>query len=382
VTPTNRIRHASIAIVIGWLIVAPTAARAQFSYRINPSVRAAGMGDAGTAVFWGGDTNDWSNPALLGYQSGLQYRWSRTHFLPEISSDIFYDTNRVSYGWGGLGLGWSNLKFSLGESEGTDAAGNPTGTFESFERARPYGLGVSAARLLEGFALLGGGEAPAFTRYADVAFGYTHKSLRVELAPENVQGVATASANDYGVLTRVTPMPGTEDTPTLEFSYGYAALNYDDPSLAFPNEDQPVRVTREYRNGIAAHFAVPRDEDLRKSLARPFGHWIAQGMAPLLSVGVATDFVHFEQSGLGGSDAEQYGLEVEFLHVLSARVGHVNDSFDEIDGTTYGFGVGIPFGGFSGVRYDFGSTPGPGGTDALLRHAVMAWFDPVAFARR
>jgi hypothetical protein len=177
-------------------------------------------------------------------------------------------------------------------------------------------------------------------------------------------------------------MPGTDGTPTLDISYGYAALNYDDASLSFPNEDQPVRVTREYRNGIAVHFAVPRDEDLRKSLARPFGHWIAEGMAPLLSVGVATDFVHFEQTGSGGSDAEQYGLEVEFLHVLSARVGHVDDSLDDIDGTAYGFGVGIPFGGFCGVRYDFASTPQPADLDPLIRHAVAAWFDPVAFARR
>src|SRR6185503_5010724 len=137
------------------------------------------------------------------YEPGLQYRWSSTKIAPAISKDIVYGANRVSYGWGGVGLAWSNLKLSFGESEGTDAAGNSTGTFEVFERARPLGLGVSVARLVEALAVMQGGEAPPFLRCADVALGFAHKGLRVELAPENFNGVATTSSNDYGVLTRV-----------------------------------------------------------------------------------------------------------------------------------------------------------------------------------
>jgi hypothetical protein len=95
------------------------------------------------------------------------------------------------------------------------------------------------------------------------------------------------------------------------------------------------------------------------------------------------DFLHYQYgSTSGGFDSEQYGFEVEILRVLSARFGHVSDRVDDFDGTTYGFGAGIPFGGFSGVRYDFASSPQPGGNDPLHRHAITAWFDPVAFARR
>ena len=54
---------------------APTALAqgAAQSTNLPPSVRSSGMGFASNAVFWGGDPDYWSNPALLGYHDGIRY---------------------------------------------------------------------------------------------------------------------------------------------------------------------------------------------------------------------------------------------------------------------------------------------------------------------
>src|SRR4030095_4254201 len=99
-----------VTFALSLILMVPVAAWAQGyprSVHFDPSVRAAGMAGSSHAVFWGGDTNDWSKPALPGYQSGFLYRWSHTPLIPEIASDIKFDSNRASYGWGGIRLGWS-----------------------------------------------------------------------------------------------------------------------------------------------------------------------------------------------------------------------------------------------------------------------------------
>src|SRR4051794_8567912 len=52
--------------------LAETGAQSLF---VDPSVRSSAMGHSSNAVFWGGVTNDWSNPALLAFRQGIQYEW-------------------------------------------------------------------------------------------------------------------------------------------------------------------------------------------------------------------------------------------------------------------------------------------------------------------
>ena len=69
------------ALAGGLSMVAAIRAEAQGTARsldIDASIRSAGMGGACNAVFWGADPNDWANPALLGYHSGLRYSWGKT----------------------------------------------------------------------------------------------------------------------------------------------------------------------------------------------------------------------------------------------------------------------------------------------------------------
>jgi hypothetical protein len=64
----------------------------------------------------------------------------------------------------------------------------------------------------------------------------------------------------------------------------------------------------------------------------------------------------------------------------AARFGHVKDP-GGIDAYTYGAGIGLPIGDVAGLRYDFASYPESTGLPSLHRHAIQAWFDPIAMSR-
>src|SRR5215470_9637298 len=355
--------------VVGALLCVPLVAGAQTdaSTQLDPSVRAVGMGGASGAVTWGDDVNDWANPALLGYHAGLQYRWTHERLVPALA-DVVFSAHRVTYGWGGLGLEAATQKLDFGESEGTDTSGNPTGTFNSFERSQPLSFGLSVSRFVDALALLRGGEAPAFTRYVDVAAGYGYKNLKVQFGPPGTFGTASSHGSDYGLLVKVSPIPPSADHATFDLAYGFSVLNFDDPEIQFPGE-QPILVNRQYRNSGAIHLAVPASAEFAKAAEGHFG-WIGRGMQPLISAGFATDFSHFQpgEASAFGREEKHYGLEVAALNVLSLRIGHFESGMFDISGTSWGIGVGVPLGGFAGVRYDYASEPLQEDTDPLSHH--------------
>src|SRR5262249_44986061 len=77
------------------------------SMDIDVSIRSAGMGGAGAAVFWGQDLNHWSNPALLGGIQGIRYEQGKTQLVPDLASDVDFTSKVIKAGGGGLGIVWS-----------------------------------------------------------------------------------------------------------------------------------------------------------------------------------------------------------------------------------------------------------------------------------
>jgi len=280
------------ALLLAFLVAAPTlarmnpaAAQGASSTRLNPSVRAAGMGGASSAVAWSNDVNGWANPALLGYASGFQYRWSNTRLLPGFVPDWWFQTDRASYGWGGIGLAVESHTLSYGEQ--TDSQGR---LVEPTEHVRPLSGGISLARALEAAASPRGGAAPRFTQYADVGVGLSRKRIRLRNWPG---GDAETDANDFGVLVRVTPLPKPEaGRPSVDLTYGFAALNYNDASLPGTGLFSSY-VPHQYRHGVAGRVDIPLPQGAAASLERRLGRWIAAGMDPLLSLIVAADFARY-----------------------------------------------------------------------------------------
>lgn len=353
----------------------------------DPSARSAGMGGASIAVLWSDDLNDWSNPALLGYARGLRYGWTNTNLIP-YATDVTFQTDRFSYGWGGIGLAVERHTLNYGRIDLTDSQGIPIGYYEPSEHIRSLSGGVSVSRALEALAALRGASPPRFTRYGDVAVGFGRKHIRWQLAPAPYMVEAKADQNDFGFAVRATPLQGTDTgRPSLDVAYGFAALNYIGPLLArYPTFGWlgGADIPSQYRHGVAARVGFPRSPGVAAGLERRFGRRLASTMDPLLSVVVAADFTRYQ---LGpqvryGSGVDQVGLELIVANTLAVRLGHVGDESRGIDGYSFGLGLALALTDLVGARYDYARYPQASSLGMLDRHAVAMWFDPVAFLQR
>ena len=375
---------ALVAAAVATVSTRPACAQQARSTRMDPSARSAGMGGASTAVLWSDDVNGWSNPALLGYSRGLRYGWANT-VLISYASDVTFQTDRFSYAWGGIGLAVESHTLNYGRIELTDPLGTPIGSYEPTERVRPLSGGISVSGILETLASLRGASPPALTRYGDVAVGFARKAVRIRLAPAPYQAEARTTASDFGLLLRAKPIPWTDaGRPFCELTYGFAALNHNDAPVAFIDEDRVDYVLRQYRHGIGARFGVRLSQGASARLEHRFGHWVANGMDPLLSVAVAADFSRYQRGPevRYGTGIDQVGGELVVANTLAVRFGHVGDEFRGIDGYSLGLGLGFSLADLAGARYDYARDPQGTGLSSLNRHAVAAWVDPVAFVRR
>lgn len=351
----------------------------------DASARSAGMGGASSAVVWSDDVNSWANPALLGYANGFRYRWSHTSLLPEIAPDVTLRINRVSYGWGGIGLAFENQAFSYGHIQLTDGSGTPIGSYEPTEHTRPLSAGISLARMVDVVSTLSGGTASQLTRYADIAIGFSTKRVRLRLAPPGYGGEGSTDANDFGLLVRATPLPKSDvGRPSLDVTYGFAALNYNDAGVVYVDEDIVDLVPRHYRHGFAARVGVSLSPNAAQAMERRFGRWFPADGDPLLSVTVAADFARFQRGPDEpfATDVRHLGVEFAFANTLFARWGHVLNDFRGIDHMTFGAGLGLSYADFAGARYDYARDPQAGGLGMHGRHGIAAWFDPIAFVHR
>src|SRR5262245_3423040 len=154
------------------------------SLDIQPGGRQNGMGAAGVALLGDANGATWWNPAGLGYVEKAQIQLTYAQLVPGLASDVSYNYGTYVQpvkGWGAFGLGVVFL--SYGSSEGTDVAGQPTGTFNSneFSPAIYYGT-----RILP-----------------DLSVGVALKWIRIQLAPNSQSGVGTTFGMDIASLYRI-----------------------------------------------------------------------------------------------------------------------------------------------------------------------------------
>lgn len=381
------LRRDAIASAVALIsaVLAPLHVQAQGTGRsmdIDVSARSAAMGGASNAVFWGGDLNHWGNPALMGYARGIRFEYGRTQLVPDLADDVIFTSQVLKLGAHGAGVVLSGpvpegVHLSYGESEGTDPSGNPTGTFESYEDVESIGFGVSLFRVIENLA--GVRETASFrpSRHFDVSYGMNFKHLEMDLGA----GLAgETDAQDWGIHARLTPVDlvGTQSV-RVEVGYGYSVLSFNDDArmdFGFLAEDTPV--SRHQRHGLALH--VELDSPAWRLGSGP--KWIREGYAPLISVGVASQWNEITAGGEGpGYETEGYGAEVTLANVLTLRGGHYEDREGDIDGATWGFGIALPIGRVAGLRFDQARFPQADGLDEVVRHAGAVWFDPIELAR-
>jgi hypothetical protein len=284
----------------------------------------------------------------------------------------------VGVAFSGKPFGVGGIHLDYGQSQGTDASGNPTGTYDAFEQVDAWSLGVSLARAGQAIAERMGRAPADVSRYGDVAFGMTGKKLEMNLGPT---GGAGANAHDLGVLVRFSPLqfiPNVRDVLGLDLAYGCSTLSADADPVMFPNEP-PTWVSKHERRGFAVRGTLDWPA-MNTSLGGPA--WLWKGLHPLVSVAHADDH---SEIGIPSSSyvTDGDGWEVTVANVYSWRSGHYQDLVGEIDDNTSGWSVGLPIGGLGGIRYDSARFPQArdSGLPDLERHAVTAWVDALQIWR-
>lgn len=384
-------RRFSSAVVCACVLVSlATRVHAQGTARsmdFEQSIRIAGMGGAGAAVSWG-ETSPWGNPATLAFASGWGWEESRTQLVPGLASDVWLLTERMTAGFGGVGVSWSGqpggvggLRLDYGLSEGTDESGGSTGAFGSYEQVRAWGFGVSAATLADRLGKRTSERSLA--RYGDVAFGETFKECTVALAPDALSGTARAKNHDWGVLARVSPSAllrhGRDGAWDADVALAHSVLNAGDELFVFLNEDQGAPASRFRRTGVAATASLAQP----RALQAAFAHVpILSGLGPIVRVTVSFD--HEALVTGSGFEVDRSGQELSLFGVFDVRRGHVNDPTSELVGDTRGYGFRVPLGRIAAVRWDHATVPQArdSGLPDVTRRGWSMWVNPAEVWRR
>lgn len=269
------------------------------SLDIQPGARQNGMGATGVAIADDATGVTWWNPAGLGFVTKSAVDLTYAQLVPGLATDVNYNYLtfvKPTSGWGAFGLGLVFL--SYGTSEGTDPFGNPTGTFTSNE--------VSPA-LYYGTKLL-----------PDLSVGASLKYIRIQLAPQSQSGVGATFGLDLAALYRI---------QAARLNLGVNVQNLG-PSVTFINEDERSPLSRNVKLG-AAWEAYSKDQ---------------------FKVLLAGDF---DQSLVTDAFWQLHGgMELRYSDQIAGRVGYYHDPLGQLEGLTYGIGLG-----WKGLAVDFGSIP-------------------------
>jgi hypothetical protein len=302
-----RLNATAFAVVAGLLLAATAFAQGTGrSLDIQPGGRENGMGGAGVALGDEPTGMTWWNPAALGFAKRPAVQLTSAKLVPGLADDVAY--NQIGYvqpmeGWGGLALSLAFL--SYGTSMQVSDVGVELGTFDSYEASSGISYGT---QLLPNFAI-----------------GASIKYIHIQLAPSNLQGVASAFGFDLGALYRLEPA-------RLRFGANIQNLG---PSVVFINEDQASPLSRNVKVGAAWDVLPPG----------PFGITLASDFNQSL---VTSGF----QVCNNGMEARYGSSTGEDKIGIAGRVGWYSDPLGDIKGLTYGLGFT-----WSKLALDYGSIP-------------------------
>jgi len=399
----NSIRIAAWAMGALLLALTPVASRAQGvgrSMDIDTDIRSAGMGGASAGVAWG-DPNVWGNVASLSGVSGFHWEHSSTQLVPGLATDVWLRSNRLLVGADGVGVSllgvpaiMDGVRLDYGTSTETDQSGNVIGQYSSYETVNGQAVAVSLPKLMDALAPPKAG-AMRFSDAFDLSLGLARKRTHIDLG--SYYGAAEATTYDVGVQARVSPLAllpapaaaaGSLDLRKLalfDVGLGFSELNAVGGDFKFPSMDQSASAERTRRVGgamrIGAH--VP-PLDALGPLAKmgpltqggPLAH-VLDGFDPLIAVCLAFD--HDASAITSSYTVNHTGIELTIANVITIRRGHWTDRSGDIDGSTSGWGVGIPFGPWAGFRYDRAHVPqaSNSGLPDVERTGWTVWCDAV-----
>jgi len=373
----------------------------------NTSARAAGMGETGVAVPWGGDTDHWANPALLAFRPGIQYRSFESRLARGLADDIFLYDKEMTFGARGvtvlLARGPLDGNYlDLGIQESTIEDQDQFDSFHAHAQTKSWGVGVDAVRAAE--EILGWREG-RFSRWVSVAGGITWHDFQDHLADsrfiqdDSGSGPGSGTSRSMGYLVRVTPYDGTRSLEArddcamgvrLSLAYGGSVLNRTDEFISRPEPGfQPfprlyvsgwglnaevgfTRGLHEQRRGSVTGFFLTVIDPVF-SFTRTY-----QNIEPGTVYDGEAETWRYEHDTSDVRDEKYHGWEMGFANIYFMRRGRVEVMSGEVDGETRGGGWNLQAGRYGGFRKDWATVPQTQGLPTVRRKTWTIWVDPVA----
>jgi hypothetical protein len=370
------------------LVSASSSSDAQVVQKIDPSIRAAGMGDVSNGVFWEPASASWKNPALLGYQRGFTYERGRTEWAS--MEGLWLRSDRILLGGWGVGvllagrpidgLGGTSLDDDF--PSGSRPHGTPHNMGQFREDLNTLAVGVSAAEFMGHLLPRLGHSWPNVARFAEISVGVAFNNSDFCTTTPGLPDVEL-STGDYGLLFRLTPY-NSFDCPGMwpdfdrvleplvggirfDAAYGYSRHNYSD---AAPTADDPdwdsARASKFLHQGGTIRFVFGGPRILERWLSELGGDWLAESLTPIVSVGIgwdheeettATAFWAGGQPGPTRWKTKSSGWELTLADVITLRRGDIDSRRSAFTGSTSGWGLGFKVADYGWLRFDHATVP-------------------------
>lgn len=292
------------------------------------------LGEAGTALSQDA-TAVWWNPGGLAFlpqrPEGHDLQIMQSSLAAGLASDInlYWLGYAMPMGKSGA-LGFALNYLDMGDQQGTDENGDPTGTFSSYEVSFTASYGVQVSRT--------------------VGVGLGVKYFRDKLAPDaSIQdprggGSGDSFGVDLGMLWKV---------PAIRSNIGLAVSNLG-PDITHVDVDQSDPMPRKATLGIA--YSLYHSEAMGLLLVGDYLVPLYKWKGNDYGFGLETD-----QAVYGG------GVEWNYVRSLFVRFGYKNDDTGDIKDTTWGFGVDLKRWLSQPIIFDFASVPQAKGLDRVNR---------------
>jgi len=323
------------------------------SLYIQPSARSAGMGDCTMAVLDDASASSWNPGGMAFMQGDISIAGVYSQLVPDWD-DVYYKYGAAAVRvWEIAVVAASVTHLTYGEQQATTPDDpEPYATFESYEVVPSVAFAVALGE--------------------NVGVGLNLKYAKVQLAPawvtvEGEQREGTAFAADIGAEYRAGFDLG--DLDLLLRAAG--AIQHMGSDMEYVDEEQTTPLPKNGKLGASGQLSYGK-------------------------AGHALLCWEYEKSVVGGFDNDHSGiigfggeLQLSFMglvsqmegdggpgarDLLTGRVGYVDDEDGQIEGMSYGFGVGVEVDDKVLLSLDFAKVPQAEGLTEPWRIGGSGWF--------
>ena len=320
---------------------------------INPSATTIAFGNqSGTAYIWGNNPlNSWSNPALLAYNNGLSWGWSRDPWFEDIIHGMYLNSSYLSYSNRDYGIlipminanGKFGTTIDYGEQEAYDAQGHLIDTFNSYETCSRFAV---AKKLFHYNLLHNSGNSDSFTLSAGYDFRYFTSNLPFFVSDSLDHDIVHGTMHGLGLLGHFMHhqrLHSANSSLTFEVTSGYYQMNLFKSEMPYESGDIPLPYGNHF--GIAGKITY----NFGSSISLPL-HFLQEN--------VSFCYV-YDTEKLGNYDSEWgCGYELGFFNTLFLRCGEYHDEQGHMEGNTSGIGVKFNINSVVYFEYNYATSPG------------------------